>query len=64
MAKQVKVKGFRPGKMPRSVLRVYYRKQMEQEVSDALVRRSLGEALKEHYLEPVGRTGPSLCPRW
>src|SRR4030043_23744 len=47
LGKQAKVKGFRPGKVPRSVLELYYRKQIEQEVADSLVRRSLAEVLKD-----------------
>src|SRR4030042_1532755 len=58
LGKNAKVKGFRPGKVPRSILELYYRKQVEQEVSDSLVRRSLGEALKEKALEPVSLNWP------
>ena len=62
LGKQAKVKGFRPGKIPRSVLEMYYKKQVEQDVSDALVRRSLGEALKEKDLNPVGMNWPEPAP--
>ena len=48
--------------MPRSVLEMYYRKEIEQEVSDALVRRSLSEALKEKELEPVNLSWPEPPP--
>ncbi|OGP74101.1 MAG: trigger factor [Deltaproteobacteria bacterium RBG_13_58_19] len=63
LGKRVKVKGFRPGKIPRSVLELYYRRQVEQEVSDTLARRSLGEALKEKALEPVGLNWPDPLPQ-
>jgi trigger factor len=63
LGKRVKVKGFRPGKIPRSVLELYYRRQVEQEVSDTLARRSLGEALKEKALEPVGLNWPDSLPQ-
>jgi len=63
MGKKVKVKGFRPGKVPRSVLEMYYRSQVEREVVDNLVRRSLGEALKEKALEPVGVNWPEPAPQ-
>ena len=43
LGKRVKVKGFRPGKVPHSVLEMYYKKEIQDEVSDALVRRSLEE---------------------
>jgi trigger factor len=58
LGKRAKVKGFRPGKVPRAVLEMYYKKQVEQEVSDALVRRSLEEAIKEKDLDPVGMNWP------
>lgn len=62
LGKRVRVKGFRPGKVPRAILELYYRKQVEQEVSDSLVRRSLSEALKEKALEPVGLNWPEPPP--
>ena len=62
LGKRAKVKGFRPGKVPRSILGMYYAKQVEQEVSDSLVRRSLGEALKEKDLEPVNLSWPEPPP--
>jgi trigger factor len=62
LGKRAKVKGFRPGKVPRSVLEMYYHKQIEQEVSDSLVRRSLAEALKEKDLEAVNLNWPEPPP--
>jgi trigger factor len=62
LGKRVKVKGFRPGKVPRSVLEMYYKKQVQDEVSDALVRRSLGEALKDKSLGAVGFNWPEPLP--
>ncbi len=62
LGKRAKIKGFRPGKVPRSVLEMYYRKQVEQEVSDELVRRSLGEAIEGQALTPVGFHWPEPVP--
>lgn len=62
LGKQAKVKGFRPGKVPRSILELYYRKQVEQEVSEELVRRSLRDALKEKALDPVSLNWPEPLP--
>ena len=62
LGKQAKVKGFRPGKVPRSVLELYYHKQVEQEVSEELVRRGLREAMKEKSLEPVSLNWPEALP--
>ncbi len=63
LGKKAKVKGFRPGKVPRSILELYYRKQVEQEASDNLVRRSLGKALREKALEPVAVIWPEPPPQ-
>ncbi|MGB7912256.1 MAG: trigger factor [Desulfobaccales bacterium] len=62
LGKRVKVKGFRPGKVPRGVLEMYYHKQIDKDVSDALVRRSLDEALKEKDLKPVHLSWPEPPP--
>ena len=62
LGKRAKVKGFRPGKVPRSVLEMYYRKQVEQDVSDDLVRRSLAQAMQEHDLNPVNLSWPETPP--
>jgi trigger factor len=62
MGKRVKVKGFRPGKVPPAVLDMYYKKEIQEEVSDALVRRSLTNALKEKSLEAVGFNWPEPLP--
>jgi trigger factor len=62
LGKRAKVKGFRPGKVPRSVLEMYYKKQVQEEVSDNLVRRSLEEALRDKSLEAVGLNWPEPLP--
>jgi len=62
LGKRAKVKGFRPGKIPRSVLELYYKRQVEEDVSDTLVRRSLGEACKEKGLNPVNLDWPEPVP--
>jgi trigger factor len=62
LGKRAKVKGFRPGKVPRSVLEMYYRKQVEQDVSDTLVRRSLAEVLRDKDLKPIDLSWPEAPP--
>ena len=62
LGKRAKVKGFRPGKVPRSVLEMYYKKQVQDEVSELLVRRSLGKALEETSLKAVGFNWPEPVP--
>lgn len=52
---QTKLKGFRPGKVPRSVLEGFYGEQVKGEVLSRLVERSLREAVKEHGVKVVSR---------
>jgi trigger factor len=63
LGKRAKVKGFRPGKVPRSILEMYYGKEVQQEVSETLVRRSLGEVLKEKDLAPINLSWPEPTPQ-
>lgn len=51
----VKIKGFRPGKAPRSILERYYGDQAASEGSQELLGGSYAEALKETGLEPVAQ---------
>ncbi len=51
--KKVKMKGFRPGKVPRSMVEKYYGPQIEDEVIRNLVARNYPEALKESQLIPI-----------
>jgi trigger factor len=53
LKKDVRVAGFRPGKVPRSVLEKMYRAQVEDEVARNLVETSLGQAIAENELQPV-----------
>ena len=62
LGKQAKVKGFRPGKVPRSILEMYYQKDIDHDVSEILVRRSLAEALKDKGLEAVNLSWPEPVP--
>ena len=62
LGKKAKVKGFRPGKVPRSILEMYYHKDIDHDVSESLVRRSLGEALKDKGLEAINLSWPEPVP--
>jgi trigger factor len=53
LAKQVKIKGFRPGKVPRSIIKSYYGKAVEQEVSSEFIQETFPDALKETDLKPL-----------
>jgi trigger factor len=53
LKRDVRVAGFRPGKVPRSILEKMYRAQVEDEVARNLVEVSLGQAIHENQLQPV-----------
>ena len=53
LRRDVRVAGFRPGKVPRGVLEKMYRQQVEEEVARNLVESSLGQAIQENQLQPV-----------
>jgi trigger factor len=50
----VKIKGFRPGKVPRSLLERRFMKEMCEEVSGQLIQNSYGEAMDQAALVPLG----------
>lgn len=55
LSRQVKVPGFRPGKVPRRILEARFRPQVEGEAMQSLVQESLVEAVEAHPdLQPVG----------
>jgi trigger factor len=53
LARQVRVKGFRPGKAPRSVLERLYGASIVEEIESQLVRETLPDAIEQTALEPV-----------
>jgi trigger factor len=58
--KSAKIKGFRPGKVPRSVLEKMFRKDVLADVSSRLIQSSFIDAVKEKDLRVIGR--PQLDP--
>ena len=52
-AQKVRIKGFRPGKVPFSILERYYGKAILEEARDKLIERSFGEVLREKKLMPL-----------
>lgn len=50
---QVKIDGFRKGKVPRSVLERYYKGHVEYDVASKLISESFNRALSENELIPV-----------
>ena len=49
-----KIPGFRPGKVPTTVIRQRFKPQIMQDVAEHLVSKSVGEALIEQGVEPIG----------
>lgn len=53
LAKVAKVKGFRPGKIPRNVLETHHRREAEQEVIRIVVTEAYEETIKKENLAPI-----------
>ncbi len=60
LGKTAKIKGFRPGKVPRSVLERMFKKDVHSDVSSRLIQDSFVDALKKTELEIVGQ--PQVDP--
>ncbi len=60
LQKNAKIKGFRPGRIPRSVIESMYREDILKEVSSRLVSESFENALNEVSVTPVSR--PNITP--
>ena len=54
LKKTAKIKGYRPGKTPRSVLERLFKKNVHSDVSSKLLQDSLINAIKENDLKVVG----------
>lgn len=53
LKREVKMKGFRRGKVPRSVIEKHYKQQVEAEVGEKLVQDSYFDAIEQEKVEPV-----------
>ncbi len=53
LARQAKIPGFRPGKVPSNVIRQRFKPQIMQEVAEHLVSKAVGDALTEKGVEPI-----------
>ena len=54
-AKQVRLPGFRPGKVPPDMIRKRFAEEVKGEVLEHLIQASVGEALREKNLVPLGQ---------
>src|SRR4029077_15219977 len=53
LRRDVRLKGFRPGKVPRAIVERMYRRQVEDEVARDLIESSIGQAISEKQILPV-----------
>jgi trigger factor len=51
--KQARIPGFRPGKVPTSLIKQRFREQILHDVAHGLIPRAVDEALQERGIEPV-----------
>jgi trigger factor len=54
LSKKAKVKGFRPGKVPRRILEQYYSQQVLSDVKSDLIEESFSQVLEKSNLYPLG----------
>ena len=60
LGKKAKIKGFRPGKVPRNILERYFKDYVKTEVIQKLIEESYPKALSETELQPV--SPPAIDP--
>jgi len=60
LGKKAKIKGFRPGKVPRNILERYFKDYVKAEVIQKLIEESYPKALSETELQPV--SPPTIDP--
>ena len=53
LGRTVKIPGFRPGKVPATVIRQRFKPQIMQDVAEHLVSKAVGDALVEKGVEPI-----------
>lgn len=61
LSQQVKLPGFRPGKVPKNIVEQKFGDQVLQEVVGDLIQSSYSEALGQEALTPAG--GPNIEPK-
>ncbi|MCL4808059.1 MAG: trigger factor [Thermoanaerobaculia bacterium] len=54
LARQVRLPGFRPGKVPAAIVKKRFADELKSEVLESLLRESLREAFREKGISPVG----------
>ena len=61
LAKTQRINGFRPGKVPPSVIQKRYGKAVREEVAGELMQRNFVEAIMAEKINPAGR--PTFAPK-
>lgn len=54
MSNKVRIDGFRPGRVPQSVIKKRYGQQIREEVLSELIQSSFYEAIRDEQLRPAG----------
>lgn len=54
ISKQVRIPGFRPGKVPRAVLEKRFGGEIQREIKERVLNAAISKALKEHEIQPIG----------
>lgn len=54
LKRQVKIKGFRPGKVPKNIINAFYRDYIDVELKKRVVESTMSDALKTVDVKPVG----------
>lgn len=55
VGKKAKLKGFRPGKIPRKVLETYFKDQAEQETTTNMVNKYYWQTLEDRKISPISQ---------
>lgn len=61
LGRQVKIAGFRPGKVPRRILEQRFKHEVEGDVIRRLVEHAYLDAIREHHVEAV--SAPQVTPQ-
>jgi trigger factor len=63
LGKTARVRGFRPGKVPKNVVKQVYGRQVAAQVTGTLVEQGLMQAVKEHELHIVAQPEMAEAPQ-
>ena len=53
LRREARLKGFRPGKVPRALIEKLYHHQVEHDVAKELVESTIGQAISDRQIQPV-----------